>query len=650
MAKKRNDDELTLSADITRRDFLNASLIGAGATLLAMSAPREIFAQSSSTFDGPSGIGDYANSNGNTQAVLKVGHDLRDGKYDPSRVKAEDTGDTYDLVIAGGGISGLSAAFEFKKNNGKNRKCLVLENHPIFGGEAKQNEFMVNGQRLVGPQGSNGTAVVGGQMPRRNSEVDVDGDFHGMSSAIYEAQKDLEMPTHFDFQEWDKNLKPLEFPKENYEFYLWSDRSPNLGYFFDGHGWVHDMWTNDLKDTPFRDDVKRDLLIWRTSRKKYYEGKDLPRYLDSITYKHYIEKVMGLSPEVTRYVDPIIASSIGPCADATSAYVAYRIGLPGFLANGMGDSAGSNMAQNPVFSFPGGNAGVARYYVKALVPDGIAGDRSLDNVINGRVDFKALDRPGSDVRIRLASTVIGVTHSGKAANAESVLVTYVKDGRVYRVKARSVVMAGGSWTTKHVVSDLPDNYRAAYQQFYRSPMLVVNVALTNWRFMYELGVTACRWFQGFGFTCNIRRPMIAGSYQAPLHPDKPIIMTFYVPFYYPGLSTREQGMKGRYELLSTSYAEYERKIVEQMTRLFSKGGFNAKRDIGGIILNRWGHAYVDAQPGFFYPTDGSPAPRDIIRKRFGRIAFAHSELMGTQHWPGAAAEGIRAARQVLEII
>jgi spermidine dehydrogenase len=144
--------------------------------------------------------------------------------------------------------------------------------------------------------------------------------------------------------------------------------------------------------------------------------------------------------------------------------------------------------------------------------------------------------------------------------------------------------------------------------------------------------------------------MIVGDYQPPLDPDKPAIITFYVPFYYPGLPVREQGIKGRMKLLSTSYSDFESQIRDQMIRLFGKSGFKPDKDLAGIILNRWGHAYVNPQPGFYFGRDGKPAPRDVIRRRFGRISFAHAELHGHQHWAGAAAEGIRAVDQILEVI
>ena len=252
--------------------------------------------------------------------------------------------------------------------------------------------------------------------------------------------------------------------------------------------------------------------------------------------------------------------------------------------------------------------------------------------------------------MRLGSTVVHVEHDAPPDQSEHVWVTYARSDGVYRVRARSVVMASGGWVNRHVVRDLPDEYRVAYGDFHHAPFLVVNVALTNWRFLHRLGITACRWSGGFGFSCNIREPMMVGDYQPPLDPDQPTILSFYVPYYYPGLSIRDQGARGRRELLGTSFADYERQIRQQMIRLFSAAGFDPRRDIAGIILNRWGHAYVVPQPGFYFGRNGRPAPRDIIRTRFGRIAFGHSELRGNQHWGPAADEGRRAVEQVMEVL
>ena len=208
-------------------------------------------------------------------------------------------------------------------------------------------------------------------------------------------------------------------------------------------------------------------------------------------------------------------------------------------------------------------------------------------------------------------------------------------------------MASGGWINKHIVRDLPEGHRQAYDRFRHSSVLVANVALTNWRFLQRLGTAACMWTGGFGFAANIRRPMVVGGRSQPLNPDEPVMMTFYVPLFYPGRTAAEQGVLGRTELLTTSFADYERQIREQMLRLFGDHGFDPGRDIAGVILNRWGHAYTNPEPGFMFGIGGAPAPPDVIRLPFGSVAIGHSELRGHQNWTGAAGEGRRAVEALL---
>jgi len=261
-----------------------------------------------------------------------------------------------------------------------------------------------------------------------------------------------------------------------------------------------------------------------------------------------------------------------------------------------------------------------------------------------------LDKPGDNIRIRLGSTAVSVKHEGKVENANSVRVVYSHGGKEYTIRAKGIVMASGGWVNKYVVRDLPESFHKAYQQFHHAPFLVANVALKNWRFMYDLGITAARWQNGFGYACNIRQPMMVGRHQPKLDPDKPAVLSFYVPFHKPGQSVAVQVAMGRAEVFYTSYADYENQIRTQLSRLFAASGFNHKKDIQGIIWNRWGHAYVVPTPGFFFDTKDAMAPRNVIKQGFGRIAFGHSELEGFQHWGPAADQGRRAMQQMLDII
>src|SRR5947207_11655126 len=147
--RNSQDDRLGLNDPISRRDFLNGALLASAGLLLHGNAPP---ISPADAFDGYGGIGDYRHSNGNIWDVLRAGHAMRDGAFERRLATAIDTGEIYDLVAVGGGISGLAAAIFFQKYLGGG--ALVIDNHPIFGGEAKRNEFLVDGQRLTAHQGS----------------------------------------------------------------------------------------------------------------------------------------------------------------------------------------------------------------------------------------------------------------------------------------------------------------------------------------------------------------------------------------------------------------------------------------------------------------------------------------------------------------
>jgi spermidine dehydrogenase len=297
--------------------------------------------------------------------------------------------------------------------------------------------------------------------------------------------------------------------------------------------------------------------------------------------------------------------------------------------------------------FPGGNAGVARHIVKHLIPAAISGGSSISDICRGVVQFDELDRAGNFTRIRTGATVISVQHAGEPQRAEQVDVLYAAGKTLHRVRARAVVVAGGSWTTKHIVRDLPSEHREAYAQFHRAPCLMANVAVRNWRFLDRLGLTECRWFEGIGNSLTLRRVATFGSDPSVIGPDLPTVFTLKILFSKPGLSLEEQTVRGRMELLTTPFRDYERMIRNQFTAMFGKVGFDANRDIAGIILNRWGHAYLSPQPGFFFGTNGKPGPGDVLRQNaYGRVAFANSDLSGIMDHRMSILEARRAVNQL----
>jgi spermidine dehydrogenase len=617
---------------ITRRDFLNSTLLASGAALLNHISPAQLLAQNTGKaaddFTGYGGVGDYANSNGNTEAVLKVGHWIRDGAFE-SLTNVSDTGETFDCAVVGGGISGLAAALLFQRGTDHTLSCLVLENHRIFGGEAKQNDFEVDGQRLSAHQGS---AVF--WVPYPYSFIGRFYDSIGLSTPRFKYQKwgsrEPEMPlgkTPYDMQG--------EMPK-TYGFYF----GPKFGQ--KSGTWLIDPWGDRLNGAPITAQQKMELLKWRGGASELlpkYHGDPVSRHLDSITLEQHMMQRFGISRETIRtFLSPVEGGTSGLGPDALSAYADYAADLLLPLPD---DDSGQ--------MFPGGNAGIARQMIKALIPDSITGANTIEGVNNGRVNFAALDRHGQKARVRLSATVVGVQHEGEPSKSQFVSVAYAKDGKLYRVKARSAVVAGGCWTAKHIVRDLPSTHREAYQQFYRSPCMMANVALRNWRFLYKMGITGCRWFEGIGNYTEVRKLPIFGAPSPTIGPDSPTVLTLKILYSYPGLPTQDQGIRGRSEMIGTSFKDYEQQIRDQFSHMFSRSGFDAKRDIAGIILNRWGHAYLNPQPGFFFGKDGKPAPSDVLRGApFGRITFANTDLAGIMDHRSSILEADRAVRQLLD--
>jgi spermidine dehydrogenase len=624
---------LGLDRNITRRDFLNSTLLASGGLLLSGASPAQLLAQQGSSqsadgdWTGYGGVGDYSKSNGNTMPVVQAGHRIRDAEFETVPASVVDTGETYDCVILGGGISGLAAALIFRQLAGTNKSCLVIENHPIFGGEAKRNEFLVNGRRLMAHQGS---AFFPVPYP------------HSFIARFYDSIG-LKAP-RLEYQKWggpDPEMKLSTTP------YLGS--APN-GTFFGAKSantlgtWVigDKVWERAPIPAKAREElIKYDSISDSDAHAPKYPGDAISRHLDSMTLEDYMIERSGISRETIReFLCPGEGGGYGLGADALSGYTAYAADMLHPLD--ISDETGQQM-------FPGGNGGIARLIVKTLIPDSIAGSHSLTDVCRNAVNFAALDRAGRSTRIRLDSTAVWVKHDGDPGKSEFVTIAYTRGPNTYRVRARSVVMAGGSWTTKHIVRDLPSDLADAYAQFYRAPCLMANVAVRNWRFLYKMGISGCRWYGGLGEYTQVRKLALCGADSPTIGPDSPVVLTLKILFPHPGKPTEEQGHLGRAELFSVPFREYERRIREQFTEMFSRSGFDPRADVAGIILNRWGHAYLTPPPGFFFGKEGKPGPGDLLRTApFGRIAFANTDLSGVADHRSSIIEADRAVGQLLD--
>lgn len=625
------EKSLGLDQDITRRDFLNSSLLASGGALLASMSPAQMLAQKAGQKDsysddwtGYGGVGEYAACNGNTTAVFEAGHRIRDGEFETAPKDFVDTGETYDCIVVGGGISGLAAALIFQRKAGEGKTCLVLDNHPVFGGEAKRNEFQVDGHRLMANQGS---ALFQVNYP------------HSFIERFYQSIG-LKTP-RLEYQKWGSSDPEIPLTTTPY-----LGGAPYGLYFGAKFGqpkgiWVMDPWGKKLEGAPISAKAREELL--RTQGPPavpapQYRGDAISRRLDTITLEDHLIEKYGISRETVRtFLTPDEGSAFGLGPDALSGYTAYAF-----------DAFGPTLDDENQM-FPDGNTGIARLIVKTLIPDAIGGKRSLEDICRNSINFAALDRGGTAARIRLDSTVVWVKHEGDPAKSQFVTIFYTRGGKVYQVRARSVVMAGGSWTTKHIVRDLPDDRKEAYAQFYRSPCMIANVAVRNWRWLYKMGISGAQWYEGLGTYFQLRKLALCGADSPTIGPDSPVVLTLKVVYSHPGHSTEEQGHMGRGEMISTPFREYERQIRQQLSEMFARTGFDASRDIAGIILNRWGHAYASPAPGFYFGKDGKPAPGDVLRGApFGRIAFANVDLSGMPDHKSSIIEADRAVGQLLD--
>ncbi|MCP4142478.1 MAG: NAD(P)-binding protein [Chloroflexi bacterium] len=594
MAEKKR---LGLDRPITRRDFMKLMAVGAGALLLSgctdSSSSQSLNLSPNSAYLG-----------GNTKKTVTDGHRVRNKESFPQ--KPQDTGEIYDLVVVGAGLGGLTAAYFYHQERPE-AKILLLDNHSDFGGDAQRNEMTIKGQRIIVTQGC-------------DYQWDIDPE--------YSATKKL----------WDDlgiDLLPFEFAPEAYQDHM----------FINGK-WVKDFWETGYKsaDSPWPKKVQADYealfeILENFKWTPWPRVKASLAKLDKISFKEWIEDVNGFDPRVTHLVDMWVRSDFGAGVDTLSA------------AGGLWNYSGGSGVN---YKWPGGMSGFARHLVNALIPEALNGR----DIIAGEVDYETLDEPKNDISIRLESTVVEVKHEGSVENSDYVLIKYMKDYSLHQLKAKSVIMAGGGYITKHIVKDLPQEQKDAYDKFSYSAYMVANVWVNNSRALDNLN---------FGYSGGIWEPRIANyitvadgiteAGNAPNRdPERPNCITLWCPQLpdpeFDG-DYVEQSKRARENMLRKSFEEFEILIRQELLDVFGDAGFDLAEDIEGIAINRWGHAEIICYPGFAFGSGSSDEPVPGVPiydagKRFGRIAFAHTDLNGIADNQGTTRISRRAVDDLLE--
>jgi spermidine dehydrogenase len=636
MAKRRRG--------IARRDFLQGAAIGVtlgglAPELAAAAAAEQGEAQNLPGYYPPARLG----MRGSHPGAFEAAHQVRDGDFWKSASALHDTNETYDLVVVGGGISGLSAAYFYRAKK-RGAKILILENHDDFGGHAKRNEFHVDGRMQLINGGTLDidsprpySAVAGGLLKalgvdaaKLSKECDDDAAYAGMKLGIF-----------FDRETFGR------------------DATLRLGSDEEGKADAK-AWAAFLAKAPLSDAVKRSVLKIETGTDDYYPGLSSDQKKDRLwrmSYRDYLLKVVKADPGVVPFYLHRTDDLWGCGIDAVSALDCWGVGYSGFaglkltpggpLQKRMGATpAGySTTGGSDFFHFPDGNASIARLLVRSLIRGSLSGKDAHD-IVTARCDYAKLDQPSNAVRIRLNSLVVRARNVGKGV--EIAYSASRGGGPVYRVRAKDCVLASWNMMIPYLVPELPAAQKTALHALVKTPLVYTSVALRNWRAFKTLGArhVLCpgSYFANFGLPPAVN----IGGYRCEHSPDKPVLIRMLRTPAKPGLSEDDQNRAGRAELLATSFETFEHHVHDQLGRALGPFGFDAKRDIAGIAVNRWPHGYGPEynalwEQGF----DADHGPNIAARKRFGRIGIANSDCGYAAYTDSAIDQAHRAVTELV---
>jgi spermidine dehydrogenase len=629
----RRDRELGMDRHITRRDFINGIAAGvAGGTLLAGASRTLAAAQAQaqpSSYYPPALTG----LRGSHVGSFEVAHQLRDGGFQDLKGFSTDPGEEYDLVVVGAGISGLSAAYFFRKVFGEDKKVLLLDNHDDFGGHAKRNEFEYRGRKFIGYGGT------------------------------------MSISTPFPYSYAAKSLvKDLGIDVDRYSQFLDRDLYSKLGLgramFFDRETFGEDRlvtgmperregarWDPFLEKAPISPAARRDLarLYQDDPAKDYLPGltpAEKKERLSRMSYQDYLVNVVSMTPETLPFLRHLSFRN-NKYIDTCPALEAAHSGAPGFAGLGLEGAPPLDFGRY-TFHFPDGNATIARLLVNRLVPRAIPGELDMESVVQARLQYERLDESDCPVRIRLGSTVVRVEHNGAPEKADSVRLAYVSQGKVHGVRARNAVLACYNAIIRYLAPELPEPQKKALAQSAKVPLLYTNVFIRNWKAFDELGVSRVSAPGMYHSNVSLDQPVSIGGYRCSSSPEEPIVLHMSRCPSQPGLMPRREQLRaGMYEMLTTPFEEMERLIRDQLGRTLGKGGFDPAEDVLGITVNRWPHGYAYTPDSLSDPdVPEAERPHVIGRRPFGRVAIANSDAGAAAFTNTAIDEAHRAVRDL----
>jgi spermidine dehydrogenase len=616
---------------ITRRDFLNGVSLAVAAGL----APADQLRAETQHPYPPLLQGLRGSHPGSFETAHKMG---LEGKAFGTEGESVDA--PYDLVVVGGGISGLSAAWFYREAFGPEARILILENHDDFGGHAKRNEFdLADGSKLVGYGGSEAL-----ESPKAN-----------LSEAANYLLATLGVDLAAFETAFDRNLykslgltDSVFFDKENFGQDRLCPGMPGLSGTDQDPGMSAKAKNFDefLATTPLSPEARQQLARLFSEPRDYLLGRsasESAEYLQTTSYRQYLMNDAGLGEEAVKFFQQQTHDYFALGIESVSAYDAMLSGYAGFSGLSFDDENPDEPEEPYIYHFPDGNASIARLLVRSLIPSAASGN-SMQDIVTAAFDYSKLDLLTSRVRLRLNATAVAV-----ANDKDMVRLSYVRNGRQEQVSARHAVLACYNMVIPHIMPELPDAQKALLAKNVKAPLVYVSVVVRNWTSFVTLGTHNIYAPTAFYSTVKLDYPVAMGDYHNPHDPEKPIILHLvHVPVQPgPGLSDIEQHRQGRRRLLQMTFEDFEREIIDQLNRMLGPGGFDAERDIAAITVNRWPHGYAYYANSLFAPPGHSLEPDPAAILPAGNVTIANSDA----GWNAFAHEAIdQAFRAVGELV